>query len=594
MACRHRIGSGPQPDHLPSDRNYYVDGYKDRLPDDRSALPRYVPHAKAERLAAITRLMLAVYAVTAGVVTGMLREPGGRVAVALLAAWCILAVAVYARTRSGRATSLALGVSVPVADLVLIVIAILSSGGALSAFFPLLVQPFFAVSLLYGRRAIAWTGVVAVTAYLLVSFGTPQRRTNPRLFVMRIGFLLIIGAGAVRRSDFDTRTRTDALKLASWPQPGGLDPDDFLRTLLDRAADLLRSPRVLLAWEDLDGKSQFAFWNRGATELLDPLPDGPRAVVSRPLAGASFLSRDVSAASPEGIRFDGRGFAGYRGELLEAGFVQRFAIRAVVTVSFRSEMVEGRIFFLDGRDLDSDDLTLAEIVGRLLGGALEQASLMEKLRRTTATEERMRLSRDLHDTLLQSMAGLALHAEGARRAMASDTADAEQRLATIVEQLAEAQWTLRGFVDDLRPEPPSNGEALKSRLDRAAATIARQWGVSVTVQADERLSLPETLASDVCNLTAESLTNAARHAAATRIVAHVSRTAEEVQLAVEDDGRGFPFHGSYELSELLAQKRGPWSLKERVASLRGSMTLHSSGTGSRIEIRLPAPTESTC
>ena len=536
--------------------------------------------------------MLAVYAIIASVATGMLRETRGGMVLALLAGWCILAVAVYVRTRSGRQTTGPIRAAIPIADLFLTVGTILISGGAASAFFPLLVQPFFAVSLLYGRRVIAWTGVVAVTAYLLVSLATPQRRANPRLFVMRIGFLLIVGAGAVRRSDFDIRTRSDAIKLAAWPQPGGVEPDAFLRTLLANAADLLRSPRLLLAWEDLDEKAQLALWNRGATELLDPLPDGPRGVVALPLADASFLSRDASAASPEAIRFDGRGFAGHRGSLLDPEFARRFDIRSVATVAFRSEMVEGRIFFLDGRDLDSDDLTLAEIVAHLLGGALEQASLMEKLRRTTAAAERMRLSRDLHDTLLQSMAGLALHAEGARRAITSDPADADRRLAVVVDELAGAQQALRGFVEDLRPEPPERDESLKSRLDRTAATIARQWGVAVSVEADESLLLPDSLEAELCKLAAESLANAARHAAATRIVARISLTAMEVvELAVEDDGRGFPFRGRFELPELVAAKRGPWSLKERVASLRGSMTLHSSDTGSRIEIRLPLPVE---
>jgi signal transduction histidine kinase len=561
------------------------------MTDDPGGPPRYLPHAKAERLAAMTRLMLAVYAAAASVATGLLREPHSAVVAALLAAWCILGVAVYVRARSGRQTSAPVTAAIPIVDLFLIVGAILTTGGATSAFFPLLIQPFFSASLRYGRRVIVWTGVVAVTAYVVVSLATPQRPANPRLFAMRIGLLLIIGAAAVRRSDFDLRTRGDALRLAAWPQPAGIDPDDYLRMLLARAADLLRSPRVLLAWEDLDGNSQLALWNRGATELLDPLPEGPRAVVAPPLADAAFLSRDASAASPEAIRFDGRGFAGHRGALLDRDFARRFAIRSVVTVSFRSEMVEGRIFFLDGRDLDSDDLTLSEIVAHLLGGALEQASLMEKLRRTTAAEERMRLSRDLHDTLLQSMAGLALHAEGARRAIASDPADADRRLAVVVDELAGAQQALRGFVEDLRPEPPERDESLKSRLDRTAATIARQWGVAVTVEADDSLLLPESLEAELCKLAAESLANAARHAAATRIVARVSLNAMEVELAVEDDGRGFPFRGRFELPELVAGKRGPWSLKERVAALRGSLTLHSAENGSLIEIRLPLPLE---
>ncbi len=557
------------------------------MADGPSALPQYVPHAKAERLAAITRLVLAAYSVVVALLTGLFREPRGAVAVTLLIGWCIFAAGVWMRTRTGRRIGTAAGAAIPILDFVLLAGVIVTSGGAVSAFFPLLVLPFFAVSLLYGRRVIAWTGLVGVAAYLLVSFATPHRVANPRLFIMRIGFLMIIGTGVVRRSEFDIRNRSDALKLAMWPQPVGLERDDFLRTLLAHAADLLRTPRVLLAWEDRDGKGQLAWWSRESMELLDPPPDGERSMVAPAVADASFLSRDATVAAPDALLFDGRRFLAHRGVLLEPSFAQRFAIRSVVSVSFRAEMVEGRIFFLDGREVDSDDLTLAEIVGRLLGSALEQTTLLERLRRTTVIEERMRLSRDLHDTLLQSMAGLALHVEGARRMMAGDAPGAEQRLAMMVEQLAEAQRALRAFVDDLRPESPARDEPLKTRLDRVAAAIARQWGIAVSVEADEWLMLSETLTTEVCNLAAESLTNAARHAAATQVVARVTRSGDELRLDVEDDGRGFPFQGRYELSELVTQRRGPWSLKERVVSLHGAMTLHSYDAGSRIEIRLP-------
>jgi signal transduction histidine kinase len=56
---------------------------------------------------------------------------------------------------------------------------------------------------------------------------------------------------------------------------------------------------------------------------------------------------------------------------------------------------------------------------------------------------------------------------------------------------------------------------------------------------------------------------------------------------VEDDGRGFPYHGSYDLSSLKKTRRGPVSLMERVASLAGDLTLTSTAAGSRLDIGLP-------
>ena len=60
-----------------------------------------------------------------------------------------------------------------------------------------------------------------------------------------------------------------------------------------------------------------------------------------------------------------------------------------------------------------------------------------------------------------------------------------------------------------------------------------------------------------------------------------------IRVDVVDDGRGFPFHGRYELPQLVAEKRGPWSLKERVAQLGGELAIDSTSRGSRVEVRLP-------
>jgi signal transduction histidine kinase len=60
-----------------------------------------------------------------------------------------------------------------------------------------------------------------------------------------------------------------------------------------------------------------------------------------------------------------------------------------------------------------------------------------------------------------------------------------------------------------------------------------------------------------------------------------------LHLAVEDDGRGFPFHGRRDGEELAATQEGPASLRERVASLGGRLVVDSSERGARVEIDVP-------
>ena len=65
------------------------------------------------------------------------------------------------------------------------------------------------------------------------------------------------------------------------------------------------------------------------------------------------------------------------------------------------------------------------------------------------------------------------------------------------------------------------------------------------------------------------------------------RKVRVVVVSVEDDGRGFAFHGRYDLPMLERKHIGPASVKERVGLLHGQMVLNSRRTGSRVEVRLP-------
>jgi signal transduction histidine kinase len=91
----------------------------------------------------------------------------------------------------------------------------------------------------------------------------------------------------------------------------------------------------------------------------------------------------------------------------------------------------------------------------------------------------------------------------------------------------------------------------------------------------------------------EAVANAAKHAGAKRIVVGIDVEDGQVHIDVADDGRGFPFHGRYDLPTLVASNRGPVTLKERISALRGSMVIDSSDAGARIEIRVPLASAGT-
>jgi signal transduction histidine kinase len=67
----------------------------------------------------------------------------------------------------------------------------------------------------------------------------------------------------------------------------------------------------------------------------------------------------------------------------------------------------------------------------------------------------------------------------------------------------------------------------------------------------------------------------------------VAREDGHVHVAVSDNGRGFPFEGDYDHAKLDAQQLGPVMLKERVKALGGTLAIHSTRAGARLDIRLP-------
>ncbi len=128
---------------------------------------------------------------------------------------------------------------------------------------------------------------------------------------------------------------------------------------------------------------------------------------------------------------------------------------------------------------------------------------------------------------------------------------------------------------------------LSLRLTALQRAIERDYPVVLAldiVNRDAVDGLPPDLTAILHALLEEGALNAARHsgAAFTRLCVQVNGGV--VLLSVVDDGRGFPFAGIYDLSDLRALGAGPRWLVERVAELNGSMTLDTRPGGSRIDI----------
>ena len=143
------------------------------------------------------------------------------------------------------------------------------------------------------------------------------------------------------------------------------------------------------------------------------------------------------------------------------------------------ELIRGRMFCLDKARMRLDDLVLGEVVAWLAVTRLESLYWQDRLREAAALDERVRLARDLHDSLLQSQAGAALQLVAARRLLDRDPAAGKQRLADVQQQLERDELEMRSFVTRPAAGEPAGGAPATDEPWRAAGRAAAAGRASV-------------------------------------------------------------------------------------------------------------------
>jgi signal transduction histidine kinase len=270
---------------------------------------------------------------------------------------------------------------------------------------------------------------------------------------------------------------------------------------------------------------------------------------------------------------------------------REYGVRGVVGVPLRSEALHGWLFFLDRRRTTTDDMVVGEIVAQQVSARLEHFYLLQRLQQSAVMEERVRLARDLHDGLLQSLAATALQLEALRHTLGQHPPEALDRLHELQTLIVSEQRQLRAFIDELRPAPllPSaGGDNVATSLRNLAHRIERHWGVRADLAVDELdPGLGELLGYDIAHIVHEALVNAARHGGASSARVEIGTRNGRITILVADNGRGFDFQGRHDLAALTRMNAGPVTLTERVASLGGTLTIDSAPSGARLEIALP-------
>jgi len=199
--------------------------------------------------------------------------------------------------------------------------------------------------------------------------------------------------------------------------------------------------------------------------------------------------------------------------------------------------------------------------------------------------ERARMSREIHDTLLQSLVGVALQFDLVADSLASAPPSVAERLARIRSELRAHIREARTAIRDLR-SPRLEQRDLAAALREAGARITEDRPVrfDFSLKGTPR-PCPPKVDEQLLRIGQEAITNAVRHAAATEVLVELRYEDSAVRVRVSDNGRGFDARRAVDEAE---SHYGLASMKERAEEVGGQFQLVSSpGKGTEIQARVP-------
>ena len=208
---------------------------------------------------------------------------------------------------------------------------------------------------------------------------------------------------------------------------------------------------------------------------------------------------------------------------------------------------------------------------------------LSEARIQAAVEERQRLSRELHDSVTQSLYRLTLLAEASSRtAQTGEIQNVIENSSRLGEIAQQALKEMRLLVYELRPlalETAGLAEALQHRLD----AVEKRAGVDAQLRVNLDVDLPAELEDSLYRIAQEVLNNSLKHAAATRIILTLCIQDGQVELDIHDNGKGFD-SGAVQGQGGM----GLHNIQERAVALGGSVSIGSEpGKGTKVQVRVP-------
>src|SRR5215469_13653437 len=463
----------------------------------------------------------------------------------------------------------------------------------------------FFVAFCVGYRWSLQYSVSLCFGLLLLGFALDMHRNVPpqgtRELVYSVSFFVASFLGTMGMAFLGDRNRKfaaqqDFLSQISNCMHVDLGLAESLRLLLEELCGEFQTEGAFLAYRDTDLERIF-LWRMKSGESERLVPE------NLPMMRADgFLLDDMEASlcwnTPDG---KGTGFGWDRRNKqvlkilprIPGPTQQEFAIKNFMSVAFDQEgHAAGRLFLLNRRaswpPFQPEDLEWFERISMHISAALENVFLLRHLRARAIEAERSRISRDLHDGILQTLLSIEIQLDVLRRKVTTHPDQVESGLASLQQTVKNEGGELRHLVTDLRPLRVQSAD-LVDLMRGFAERFRNESGLALDLLLDSvDLHAPDRVCREIFQIYREALNNIKKHAKASHVVVKLTQDDSRLALVVDDNGEGFSFAGRFTGDELDRLRLGPISIKERTRTVGGVLTVESNpGHGARLTIEVP-------
>lgn len=377
------------------------------------------------------------------------------------------------------------------------------------------------------------------------------------------------------------RSRDDVLRAldeATRAIAGELDLDRVLQLTVDRVRGLVDARYAALGIADASGRIE-RFITSGLTkrrrELIGALPRGHGLLGTIIREGVSLRIPDLKAHA------DSYGFPPNHPPMRSfLGVPVRVAGRPI-----------GNFYLTEKRsapDFSVADADLVELFALHAGIAIQNARLHRQVRDLALIDERLRISRDLHDGIVQALYAISLSLEDVPDLIAEDPADASARVDRAIDRLNVSIRDIRAFILGLGAgESSTLAEGLLQVAAELPQVAGRRLELDLSAAGEVGARLSAEASHELVQVAREALSNVARHSGASEIRLAIAEADGRAELVVSDDGGGFD-----------ASKRarpghfGLANLRDRAAAIGAELTIDSrpgEGTSVRLAVPLAVP-----